>query len=87
MPNSTGNFVVPAELEDETDAGAAARRAAGDYFNHHARAEFDIPGVTFGARYDGSPHHRGGWNGATARCGECLSADRLSRRAGAACLA
>jgi 2-polyprenyl-6-methoxyphenol hydroxylase-like FAD-dependent oxidoreductase len=52
---STGNFVVPPELEDETGAGAAARRAAGDYFNQHARAEFDIPGVTFGARYDGSP--------------------------------
>lgn len=52
---STGNFIVASELEDETDAGTAARRAAGDYFNQHARAEFDIPGVTFGARYDGSP--------------------------------
>jgi 2-polyprenyl-6-methoxyphenol hydroxylase-like FAD-dependent oxidoreductase len=52
---STGNFVVPSELEDETDEGAAARRAVGDYFSSHARAEFDIPGVTFGARYDASP--------------------------------
>jgi hypothetical protein len=27
----------------------------GDYLNRHARAEFNIPGITFGARYDGSP--------------------------------
>jgi 2-polyprenyl-6-methoxyphenol hydroxylase-like FAD-dependent oxidoreductase len=52
---STGNFVVPSDLEDETDGGAAERRAVGDYFSSHARAEFDIPGVTFGARYDASP--------------------------------
>lgn len=53
--DSIGNFLPPPELEDDTPAGAAARRAAGDYLNRHARAEFNIPGVTFGARYDGSP--------------------------------
>ncbi len=53
--NSIGNFVAPAELEDETAAGAAARAEAGAYLNRHAREEFNIPGITFGARYDGSP--------------------------------
>jgi hypothetical protein len=48
-------FVPPAELEDETSAGAAARKLTGDHFNHHARFEFNIPGITFGGRYDGSP--------------------------------
>jgi 2-polyprenyl-6-methoxyphenol hydroxylase-like FAD-dependent oxidoreductase len=52
---SAGGFVVPSELEDESEGGAAARRTTGEYFNRHARAEFNIPGVTFGARYDGSP--------------------------------
>ena len=32
-----------------------SRRAAGEYFDRHARAEFNIPGITFGGRYDGSP--------------------------------
>ena len=42
-------------MEDEGPTGEAARRAAGDYLNAHARAEFNIPGVTFGGRYDNSP--------------------------------
>src|SRR6185295_4644830 len=33
----------------------AARKLTGDHFNHHARFEFNIPGITFGGRYDGSP--------------------------------
>ena len=53
--DSIGHFVPPAELEDEGPAGEAARKLTGDHFNHHARFEFNIPGVTFGGRYDGSP--------------------------------
>jgi 2-polyprenyl-6-methoxyphenol hydroxylase-like FAD-dependent oxidoreductase len=53
--DSIGLFVPPAELEDDTPAGAAARKLTGDHFNHHARFEFNIPGITFGGRYDGSP--------------------------------
>ena len=53
--DSVGLYQVPENLEEESAAGAAARRAAGEYFLGHARAEFDIPGVTFGARYDNSP--------------------------------
>jgi 2-polyprenyl-6-methoxyphenol hydroxylase-like FAD-dependent oxidoreductase len=53
--DSLGLFVPPPELEDETLAGEAARKLTGDHFNHHARFEFNIPGITFGGRYDGSP--------------------------------
>jgi len=53
--NSIGNFAALPELEDETAAGEAARAEAGAYLNRHAREEFNIPGITFGARYDGSP--------------------------------
>jgi hypothetical protein len=53
--DSLGLYEAPPEIEDDTPAGAEARRAAGAYFNKHARAEFNIPGVTFGGRYDGSP--------------------------------
>jgi hypothetical protein len=53
--DSLGRFEPVAEIEDESPAGAAARRAAGDYLAAHGRAEFNIPGITFGGRYDGSP--------------------------------
>ncbi len=53
--NSIGNAPAPSELEDDSEAGEAARNAAGVYLNRHAREEFNIPGITFGARYDGSP--------------------------------
>lgn len=53
--DSLGLFVPAREIEDDTPEGADARRAAGSYFAAHARAEFNIPGVTFGGRYDGSP--------------------------------
>jgi 2-polyprenyl-6-methoxyphenol hydroxylase-like FAD-dependent oxidoreductase len=52
--DSVGLFVPPAELEDATAAGEDARRVAGEHLNKHVRAEFDIPGITFGGRYDGS---------------------------------
>ena len=45
----------PPEVEEETSAGEAARRLAGEYFARHGAAEFNIPGITFGGRYDGSP--------------------------------
>jgi len=52
---SLGTFEPVPEIEDETPAGEAARRIAGEYFAAHGRAEFNIPGITFGGRYDGSP--------------------------------
>ncbi len=53
--DSLGNPVPPPELEDDTPAGEAARRRWGEYYSAHGRAEFNIPGITFGGRYDGSP--------------------------------
>ena len=52
---SLGANIAPPELEDDSPAGAEARARAGEYFNRHARREFNIPGITFGCRYDGSP--------------------------------
>ena len=45
----------PQEIEDESAAGELARRRAGEYLARHGAAEFNIPGITFGGRYDGSP--------------------------------
>ncbi|WP_407194636.1 FAD-dependent oxidoreductase [Bradyrhizobium sp. STM 3566] len=53
--DSLGLFAPAPEIEDATDEGSEARRIAGAYLEQHARAEFNIPGVTFGGRYDGSP--------------------------------
>jgi 2-polyprenyl-6-methoxyphenol hydroxylase-like FAD-dependent oxidoreductase len=53
--DSVGLFPLAQEIEDDGAAGEAARKAAGDHYNHHARFEFNIPGVTFGGRYDSSP--------------------------------
>ena len=53
--DSVGLFAPDPAIEEESTAGIAARAAAGAYLNQHARAEFNIPGITFGARYDGSP--------------------------------
>jgi 2-polyprenyl-6-methoxyphenol hydroxylase-like FAD-dependent oxidoreductase len=53
--DSLGLFKLPPEIEDAGPAGDAARKLTGDHFNHHARFEFNIPGITFGGRYDGSP--------------------------------
>lgn len=53
--DSLGLFLVDPEIEADSDAGAAARRKAGRYLEDHARREFNIPGITFGGRYDGSP--------------------------------
>jgi 2-polyprenyl-6-methoxyphenol hydroxylase-like FAD-dependent oxidoreductase len=53
--DSLGLFAAVPELEDDTPEGAAARLLAGEYFGRHAREEFNIPGITFGGRYEGSP--------------------------------
>ncbi len=52
--DSLGNFVALPNLEENTPAGEQARATAGSYLLAHARREFNIPGVTFGVRYDGS---------------------------------
>jgi 2-polyprenyl-6-methoxyphenol hydroxylase-like FAD-dependent oxidoreductase len=53
--DSIGLFEAASELEDNTAQGEAARALAAEYLNGHVRREFNIPGVTFGGRYDGSP--------------------------------
>jgi 2-polyprenyl-6-methoxyphenol hydroxylase-like FAD-dependent oxidoreductase len=53
--DSLGLFVPAPEIEDDTPEGAEARRIAGDYLGAHGKAEFDIPGITFGVRYYTSP--------------------------------
>ncbi len=45
----------PREIEDEGAAGELARREAGEYLARHGAAEFNIPGITFGGRYERSP--------------------------------
>lgn len=53
--DSVGLFPATPELEADSAGGAAARAAASEHLNRHVRLEFNIPGVTFGGRYDGSP--------------------------------
>jgi 2-polyprenyl-6-methoxyphenol hydroxylase-like FAD-dependent oxidoreductase len=53
--DSIGLYEPVPEIEDDTADGENARRAAGAYLGAHGKAEFDIPGITFGARYDQSP--------------------------------
>jgi 2-polyprenyl-6-methoxyphenol hydroxylase-like FAD-dependent oxidoreductase len=53
--DSLGLFEPAAHIEDEGIGGIEARAAAGSYLEAHAKAEFNIPGVTFGGRYDASP--------------------------------
>ena len=53
--DSLGRLTPALEIEDDSPQGADARQLAGKYFLMHARAEFNIPGITFGSRYDGSP--------------------------------
>ncbi|MBV9813021.1 MAG: hypothetical protein JO326_09715, partial [Acetobacteraceae bacterium] len=52
---SLSHVVAPRELEEASPAGEAARQRAGAHFHAHGRAEFNIPGITFGTRYDASP--------------------------------
>lgn len=53
--DSIGLFEAAPELEHDSPQGTQARALASDYLNGHVRREFNIPGVTFGGRYDGSP--------------------------------
>jgi 2-polyprenyl-6-methoxyphenol hydroxylase-like FAD-dependent oxidoreductase len=53
--DSIGLFEAAPELEDDSPQGTQARALASDYLNGHVRREFNIPGVTFGGRYDQSP--------------------------------
>lgn len=53
--DSLGNFKPLPEIEDDSPEGERARQEAGAYYDSHGRTEFNIPGVTFGSRYDGSP--------------------------------
>ncbi|WP_105373377.1 FAD-dependent oxidoreductase [Neorhizobium huautlense] len=52
---SIGNYLPRPNLEVDSDLGQELRREAGLYLEAHGRSEFNIPGVTFGARYDQSP--------------------------------
>jgi 2-polyprenyl-6-methoxyphenol hydroxylase-like FAD-dependent oxidoreductase len=52
---SLGRFVPEDGLEDDGPLGERLRREAGRYLEEHGRAEFDIPGITFGTRYAASP--------------------------------
>jgi 2-polyprenyl-6-methoxyphenol hydroxylase-like FAD-dependent oxidoreductase len=53
--DSIGLFTPTPEIEDDTGDGERARREAGEYLALHGKSEFNIPGITFGVRYDGSP--------------------------------
>ena len=53
--DSVGLYRPSPALETDSLAGTAARARAGAYLEQHARAEFNIPGLTLGGRYDGSP--------------------------------
>ena len=53
--DSVGNFIPDNEIEAENEVGVHLRQRAGQYLVDHAKREFNIPGITFGARYDGSP--------------------------------
>ena len=53
--DSVGLYPARSELEEPGADGDAARREAARHLDGHVRLEFNIPGVTFGGRYDGSP--------------------------------
>jgi 2-polyprenyl-6-methoxyphenol hydroxylase-like FAD-dependent oxidoreductase len=53
--DSIGTYKAVPEIEDDGAEGEQARREAGEYLAIHGKAEFDIPGITLGGRYDGSP--------------------------------
>lgn len=53
--DSVGLFTALPLLEQSGEAADLERQRAGNYLNTHVRLEFNIPGVTFGGRYDTSP--------------------------------
>lgn len=52
--DSVGLFAATPELEEASERGERTRQMASEHLNGHVRLEFNIPGVTFGGRYDGS---------------------------------
>jgi len=52
--DSVGLFAATPELEEASERGERTRHMASAHLNGHVRLEFNIPGVTFGGRYDGS---------------------------------
>jgi 2-polyprenyl-6-methoxyphenol hydroxylase-like FAD-dependent oxidoreductase len=55
MAESIGRIELSGELEQDGEAGDAARAALGDRLCRHAATEFDIPGIHLGVFYSGSP--------------------------------
>jgi hypothetical protein len=53
--DSIGRYTAHEAIEASGPEGDRARAEAGAYLLDHARREFNIPGVTFGIRYDASP--------------------------------
>lgn len=53
--DSLGLFEPSPAIEENSPVGEHARAEAGRYLETHGRKEFNIPGVTFGGRYDLSP--------------------------------
>ncbi len=53
--DSVGLFSAKPALDEDSAQGEAERQLASVHLNQHARLEFNIPGVTFGGRYTGSP--------------------------------
>lgn len=53
--DSVGLFEATALLEEASPAGEAERAIAAAHLDAHVKREFNIPGVTFGARCDTSP--------------------------------
>ena len=53
--DSVGLFTAGPLLDEDSAAGEEERQRASGYLDAHAKLEFNIPGVTFGGRYDGSP--------------------------------
>ena len=52
--DSVGLFAAAPRLEEDSAEGERLRAEAAERLDAHVRLEFNIPGVTFGARYDGS---------------------------------
>jgi 2-polyprenyl-6-methoxyphenol hydroxylase-like FAD-dependent oxidoreductase len=55
MADSVGLVRIPANVEEQSEAGARARAEIGAQLDHHVRSEFNIPGLQLGLRYEGSP--------------------------------
>jgi 2-polyprenyl-6-methoxyphenol hydroxylase-like FAD-dependent oxidoreductase len=52
--DAIGSIKVPADLEEDSPNGRHSRASLGEVLRGVAAAELNIPGITFGARYDAS---------------------------------